>query len=113
MVSSLFKNKTLLLLGGGVVVALLIWYGFLRSDTKASLLTTEELTTTNGEVDSDVVATLLTLRAVSLTGSIFEDPAFQQLQDFGSEIMLEPVGRPNPFAPIGIAPTSTGASPAR
>lgn len=97
---SIFKSKLMLMIGIGGVVALIIWYGFLRSAPDASLLTTEELGQSTSAVDSDVVATLLTLRTVSLTGSIFQDPTFQRLMDFGSEIMPEPVGRPNPFAPI-------------
>jgi hypothetical protein len=50
--------------------------------------------------DQELVETLLTLRAITLSGKIFEDPAFRALQDFGTTIVPEPVGRANPFAPL-------------
>ena len=63
-------------------------------------------------VDSDVVTILLQLRAVSLSGTIFSDAAFTSLKDFGSQIVPEPVGRANPFAPLtAVASTSRSAPP--
>lgn len=103
---SLFKNKIVILVLVGVVLAGVVWYSFMRDTGAAPLLKTEDLTQANG-VDSDVVAILLQLRAVSLAGTIFTDPVFRSLQDFGSEIVPEPVGRQNPFAPLGVVGTST------
>jgi hypothetical protein len=80
-------------------------------DDDAALLVTEDLTQAT-ESDRDIVNVLLQLRAVTLSGTIFTDPTFMTLQDFGSEIVPEPVGRPNPFAPLGLntqASTSTAA----
>jgi len=92
---SLLKNKIMI---GLAVVALagLAWYGMAGSGP-APLLMTDTPTTAS---DQDLIATLLTLRAVTLSGTIFVDPAFTSLIDFGKEIVPEPVGRQNPFAPL-------------
>ena len=52
-------------------------------------------------VERELVSLLLTLRSIELDGSLFEDPAFFALEDFGQDIAPEPVGRRNPFAPLG------------
>src|SRR6185503_14487658 len=103
---AIFKNKIVLLIIAGVLLAGVVWYSFLRGGTTQPLLQTEDLTASTA-VDSDVVEILLQLRAVSLSGTIFTDPAFMSLQDFGSEIVPEPVGRPNPFAPIAGTASSS------
>jgi hypothetical protein len=95
----MFNLKTLMLLLGGVAVAGVVWYSFLGGNAEVPLLQTEDLTAAG--VQSEVVTTLLQLRAVSLSGTIFSDPTFSSLQDFGSAIVPEPVGRANPFAPLG------------
>jgi len=97
----------------GIVVAGVVWYSFMRDDG-GELLVTEDLTQAT-ESDRDIVNVLLQLRAVTLAGTIFTDPTFMALQDFGSEIVPEPVGRPNPFAPLGFntqasTSTSTGTT---
>jgi len=104
---AILQNKVLMLVVGSVVVAAAAWYLFLRDTTPAPLLQKENLTTANG-ADKDVVATLLQLRAITLSGTIFTDPAFLQLKDTGTQIVPEPVGRPNPFLSVGS--TSTPAS---
>ncbi len=103
-------NKNILyLVLGGVIIAGVVWYSFLRDRTPEPLLQTDDLTQINS-IDSDVVAVLLQLRAVSLSGTIFSDPVFQSLRDFGSPIVQEPVGRANPFAPIGVTQSTTPPS---
>lgn len=113
MLGIITRNKILI-----AVLALLVgagaWYGLRGGSVPTELLATQDFTTSSGESDRDLVATLLQLRSVSLEGSIFSDPAFQSLQDFGSNIVPEPVGRANPFAPLqfgGGATTSPPLSP--
>lgn len=104
----ILKNKMVLLVLGGVLLAGFVWYSFLRDSGAPVLLQTQPASA----VDSDVVTILLQLRAVSLSGTIFTDPAFMSLLDFGSEIMPEPVGRPNPFAPLqGSGTAATSSAP--
>ena len=104
----LFQNKLVLMGLAGVVIAGMVWYSFLRDDDTA-LLETQDLTQAT-EVDGEIVSTLLQLRAVSLSGTIFSDPAFQGLKDFSTPITPEPAGRPNPFAPLNLR-TVTAPSP--
>lgn len=107
---AILKNKLILIILGGIVLAGIVWYSFMREDS-TQLLQTKDLTTATS-VDSDVVGVLLQLRSISLSGTIFTDPAFQSLQDFGREIVPEPAGRPNPFAPLNGASVRTSTSTA-
>lgn len=102
----MFKNNTLVVILGVVVVAALGWYVFLRDTAPTPLLTTQDLTV-QGTEDREVVETLLQLRTISLAGTILTDPAFLRLIDTGTQIIPEPVGRPNPFLPISRSGTST------
>lgn len=105
-----------------VVIAGGVWYGLSRSNTPPPLLTTT--TTPDGSPiptqnsDQEIIGTLLALRAVTLSGTIFSEPGFASLQDFGTAIVSEPIGRQNPFAPLGAqqptrtSTTTTGSTPA-
>jgi hypothetical protein len=60
-------------------------------------------------IGADFLATLLSVKNITLDDSIFTDPTFATLHD--SSITLVPdqtQGRPNPFAPIGtdVLPTT-------
>ncbi|MEK7509161.1 MAG: hypothetical protein AAB605_00430 [Patescibacteria group bacterium] len=105
---ALLQNKTLILILGSVLVAGAAWYLFLRDTKTAPLLQTQDLTVAS-EADKDVVETLLQLRAITLSGTILTDPAFTSLKDTGIQIVPEPVGRQNPFAPLSVTATSTSA----
>nr|AQQ74993.1 hypothetical protein [uncultured bacterium] len=96
---AILQNKLVMLILGGVALAGVIWYSFMRDRGSTSLIETSDLTQAT-PADGDIVNTLLELRSVSLSGTIFDDPAFVRLKDFGSQIVPEPVGRPNPFAPL-------------
>ena len=88
-----------------VVVIGAVWFGLSQNAAAPSDALLTSVTTTSGSptqesADQALVASLLALRSVSLSGNIFQDIAFQSLQDFGTAIVAEPVGRPNPFAPL-------------
>ncbi len=87
-----------------IVVIVGVWYGMSGGGVAPeAMLTTETIndgSPTASTEDRELVETLLTLRAITLSGTIFSDPAFKVLQDFGTTIIPEPVGRQNPFAPI-------------
>lgn len=115
-------KKNMMLIGILVVIVVGgVWYGMSGGGVQNEPLLTTDVVNDSGSptedaVDRDLVETLLTLRAITLSGTIFADPAFKALQDFGTTIVPEPVGRPNPFAPIGGAQpqpqTQTGAAAA-
>jgi hypothetical protein len=95
-----------------VVLAALSWY-LLSSSSPAPILTTSSSSSGSPSAESSdqqLVSTLLALRAVSLSGTIFQDPAFTSLADFSTSIVPEPVGRTDPFAPLPHA-TSTQDNP--
>src|SRR5258708_33771030 len=95
MLNNILQHKmvagviTIVVLAGG-------WY-FLTGTGEAPILQTDSPV---GNDSQEIVSTLLALRAVTLSGTIFTDPVFMSLQDFGVEIKPEPVGRPNPFLPL-------------
>ena len=108
------KQHLLLFIGIIVVLAAVFWYGLSSSSTPAPILTTDTVSGSPSleSSDQELVTTLLALRAVTLSGTIFQDPAFTSLSDFSTAIVPEPVGRDNPFAPLsGSATTSTKDNP--
>lgn len=99
---ALFANKFLLLILAAVV-AVGLWIGLSSPSTSDETLLSSENVTGTADTDpagQEVVETLLALRAITLDGSIFSDPAFASLRDTSTDIVQEPVGRPNPFAPL-------------
>lgn len=106
---ALLQNKLVVIILGSLLAAVVGWYVFLRDTTPEPLLTTTDLTV-RSDADKEVVETLLALRSITLSGTIFADEAFLALTDSGTEIVNEPVGRPNPFAPLeGTVGTTTRA----
>jgi hypothetical protein len=89
------------ILSGILVVVILgaVWYEFMGTSSAPApvLSTTGNATDTQ---DAQLVTTLLELQAVTLSGTILSDPGFLSLQDFTTQVVSEPVGRPNPFAPV-------------
>lgn len=104
-------------IGIGVAVAVVLGgaYLFLVKDTKqeSPLLTKEGVpadvaaggsgaqTTYTGESSEarDIAVVLNQLKAVSINGEIFDNPAFRALTDFHLNASPEPKGRQNPFLP--------------
>lgn len=96
-----YKNIALSIIAIAIAAALYVTlFGTNRSDI--SLLKSETPSAITLAAGEDVLELLATLREIELDESIFEDPAFRSLVDFGQELVPEPVGRENPFAPIGI-----------
>jgi len=105
-------NKLLFL---GIVVLIVggIWFGLSSSSAPVTEPLTAVSPTSTGSptqdsADQQLVASLLALKSVTLSGTIFQDPAFLALKDFSTTIVAEPVGRANPFAPLGV---DTGSVP--
>lgn len=99
----MLSRKTIIIILGAVAVAGAAWYGFSGTSSTGSLLSTQTADTSTSAADQDLVTTLLTLKAVSLSGTILSDPSFKGLKDFSTQIVQEPVGRPDPFAPLPSA----------
>jgi hypothetical protein len=90
-----------------VICLLLIaatWYEFTQTSGPTPTITTTTVGGDSSASNQALVQTLLTLQAVTLSGTILSDPGFISLKDFTTQIVTEPVGRPDPFEPY-----STGA----
>jgi hypothetical protein len=101
-----FTQHKILVVLGGIGVAFGVWYG-LAPAPSASVLTTD-----GGEVGpgQEVVDTLRQLDAVKLDGGVLQNQSFLSLKDFSTQIVPEPVGRPNPFAPLSGGPDGSASS---
>lgn len=82
------------------VVAFVV-YSLFFTGTPRSALMTEEVNATEAAVEQELISLLLQLRSIKLDTALFSNTRFQSLEDFGQEIVDEPVGRTNPFAPLG------------
>ena len=95
---SLFKKiiipaLILIVLVGGYFV-------FVRSDvsiTSVALPPNPEIT----QAEREILSLLSDLRNIDLSDSLFNSEAFESLVDYGVELSPEPIGRDNPFAPLG------------
>ena len=87
----------------GILVVVILgaaWYEFTGSSSSAPVLSTASTGSATDTQDAQLVSTLLQLQTVTLNGTILSDPGFLSLQDFTTQVVSEPVGRPNPFAPV-------------
>ena len=100
--SSLFSSNIVIAVIVGLIVVVGAWYMFFSGSGGNDELLATTVVSDESAVERGIVDTLLTLRAVTLSGTIFSDPAFGTLRDFGTQIIPEPIGRPNPFAPRGF-----------
>lgn len=109
------SKKTFLILIVIIVVAALIYFYTMGNPTDNSSLTR---TDTAGSIEaqnvgSRVLVLLNQINSLKIDSSIFSSDAYRSLVDYSITIPEQPVGRPNPFAPLpGSAPapktTSTG-----
>ncbi len=107
-------NKKLILIIGLVIIAG-VGYGIFissRSPSEDSTstrqvvgvdgeTTTEGVEDVTGEAGREFVTQLLAIQSINFNLNFFNDPVFRNLQDFSQVIEKQPIGRPNPFAPIG------------
>lgn len=103
------QNKAVLVGLISLLVAGAAWYGLTSPPSSNSALVTTGATNAPGQ---DLVETLLALRAVKLDGTIFTEAAFTGLTDYSTPIIPEPVGRPNPFAPLFFSSSASSSSQA-
>jgi hypothetical protein len=83
-----------------VVAAAFIAYTIFFAHPAEPALTQTSVATSQDAVDQQLIALLLTLHGIKLDASLFDNPKFKSLKDYGKELVPEPVGRPNPFAPL-------------
>lgn len=97
-------NKRIIL-AGVIVFAVFAYMHASQKETQAQepLVVPDAASSSAGtnQTGRQILALLADLKSVQLDDSIFSDPMFQALQDTSVELILEPKGRPNPFAPLG------------
>lgn len=96
--SALLKNILFAL-----VLAVILWLGyrlFFAGDESAAPLSATVLSQASRDTQ-EFLRTIQELREIKIDGEIFKDPRFQSFVDHRQPIVEEPVGRSNPFAPIG------------
>ena len=102
MMDFIKKYQTIVLFIAVVVVLFGAYQFFFATSDDAALQVT---VTEAAGPDQDLVALLFQLKGIRLDNSLFADPLFQSLKDFGRDLVSEPIGRVNPFAPLQGAPT--------
>lgn len=96
--NSLTQNKTLM---GVIVLAAFIILSFLLYSWSNPSSGTIDTNSESSQMGQALLITLAGLNTIRLDGSIFADPAFISLTDFGVTIPPQQAGRRNPFLPIG------------
>ncbi|HET8581470.1 MAG TPA: hypothetical protein VFL98_03320 [Candidatus Paceibacterota bacterium] len=112
MIDTLKSHKVVAIV---IVVIVLggLWYIMGGGGSSSQLLESSDASAsasgdaTVAAVDQELQSTLAKVRAISLDDSIMSDPAFLGLTDIGQQIVSEPFGRSDPFAPIS---SRSGAS---
>ena len=90
-----------------IVVLVLAGVGFFgynyltRTDIPSDVLIQQDTVDTS-KMGAEVLTALNQLKTLKLDSSIFQDKTFISLQDFSKPLNSEPVGRINPFSPIGV-----------
>ena len=105
------KNKNILL-GAAILILVFTGYG-MWSRNSSSNDSSSGLTFTDSPIAVDTVGgqeilnVLNQLRHLSIDSSIFESPAFLSLMNYTVATSSEPLGRPDPFAPLPATSTKT------
>lgn len=96
-----FLKKNKMAIGGAAAVAALlyVYFTYFNGDGAALIATPAD-----SAISGDLLVTLNSIHTIRLDNTIFTDPVFASLSDFGVTIPPQDAGRPNPFAPLGGAP---------
>ncbi len=107
---AVLKNKKVLGLSAFFIITAVVLFGFGRrrttapeilSSPAAPYLSVSPAFSVDAAMGQDLLAALALLKTIRLDTSMFTDPLFKSLSDWGKEIPSQPVGRRNPFAPLG------------
>jgi hypothetical protein len=102
LMEMLKKYKILLIVSGVIAVGAIAFSQFSGSAVPTeSLLVANPVADPNERVREELLRLLSELRTLDFDDTIFSDPRFRSLTDFSQEIRPQPVGRKNPFLPIG------------
>ena len=98
-------------IGFCVIAVMVIGWLFYRmgsTNTVEGPITEVGISPLDATLGRELLSALATLKSTKLDTSVFDDPVYTSLHDFGVEISAQPVGRRNPFALF--ATSTAGAS---
>lgn len=95
------KNKTGIIVIVVMLAGIFVYMNYFSGPSSSAVVTTSD---TSSAVSTDLLRTLGSLHTIKLDQTVFTDPVFVSLSDYGVVIPPENVGRGNPFLPF----TSTG-----
>lgn len=94
-------SKTRLIILISVAIGILLMaYAYLNDDPETDTLLAE-IDASSNPVGREFIMLLDRLNTIKLDQAFFASPVFQSLKDSRVVLPIEPVGRLNPFAPIG------------
>ena len=102
MFESIKKYKNILI-GALIVIAVFVVYSMFFAGEKpgTNILTSSSISGVQSSSNSELLLLLINLKSIRLNDSLFQDPSFGRLRDFGKDLVPEPTGRENPFSPVG------------
>ena len=86
----------------GMFIAGVLWLGNTPAQSEAALIQKSEVSTESIAVRDELLGLLAALKMVQLDTSFFDDPNYRSLIDWSVAIKSQPVGRRNPFLPVGV-----------
>jgi hypothetical protein len=103
-----YKNIIIILV---IIVLGLVAYSFLKpSPTAESLLATTQRQDSAQVLGDEITSAISQINSLKLDRAVLDDPIVKNLIDHSKPILPEPVGRKNPFAPIGKDSASDSAT---
>lgn len=96
--SSLLKNTKVL---AGLATLALAGLGYWYWSGSSGVAPQATVTEVTSPASQELLMMLGNLHSLELDPSVFQDPLFTSLSDFGVTIPSQPTGRRNPFAPPG------------
>jgi hypothetical protein len=100
----MFKNSKNLIMGAVLIILLIVaYFTFFKKNKEDDALTTTQVTSNQSVIGKELIEEFNRLRALkNINDGFFNDPAFLSLKDITIPVSPEPIGRSNPFAPVGI-----------
>ncbi|MBP9763187.1 MAG: hypothetical protein KBD10_00375 [Candidatus Pacebacteria bacterium] len=97
------KYKKIIIILLVLIVSFILYTIFFKKDPQSEdLLVSSSNTDVQTKIVGDeIISALNKIETLKLDKGIFTDPVFQSLVDRSVPIPAEPVGKSNPFAPIG------------
>ena len=84
-----------------VIIIAFAWYFFFREKPSQDLALLELESGPSSATTFEILSTLNQVRNLKIDSEFFRSQAYQSLVDYNVEIIPQPIGRQNPFAPIG------------